>query len=55
VQPFIFQRVVSRGRGFVSGNNYEPNASSQVVLVSANNFSQTTPNPIANDRAAEAS
>jgi hypothetical protein len=38
----------------VSGDNYEPNASSQVVLVPANNFSQTTSNAIANDRAAEA-
>jgi hypothetical protein len=38
----------------VSGNNYEPNALSQVVLVPPNNFSQTTPNAIANDRAAEA-
>jgi hypothetical protein len=54
VQPFIFQRVVSRGRGFASGNNYEPNALSQVVLVPPNNFSQTTPNAIANDRAAQA-
>jgi hypothetical protein len=27
---------------------------SQFVLVSANNFTQTTPNAIANDRAAEA-
>jgi len=38
----------------VSGNNYEPNALSQAVLVPANNFSQTTPNAIAKDRAAEA-
>jgi hypothetical protein len=38
----------------VSGNNYEPNALSEFVLVPANNFSQTTPNAIANDRAAHA-
>jgi len=38
----------------MSGNNDEPNALSQFVLVSANNFTQTTPNAIANDRAAEA-
>jgi len=38
----------------VSGNNYKPNALSQFVLVSANNFTQTTPDAIANDRAAEA-
>jgi hypothetical protein len=38
----------------VSANNYEPNALSQFVLVPADNFSQTTPNAIANDRAAEA-
>jgi len=35
----------------VSGNNYKPNALSQFVLVSANNFTQTTPDAIANDRA----
>jgi hypothetical protein len=38
----------------VSGNNYKPNALPQFLLVPANNFSQTTPNAIANDRAAEA-
>jgi hypothetical protein len=38
----------------VSGNNYEPNALSQFVLVPANNLSQTTSNAIANDRAAHA-
>jgi hypothetical protein len=38
----------------VSGDNYEPNSLSEFVLVAANNFSQTTPNAIANDRAAEA-
>jgi hypothetical protein len=38
----------------VSGNNYEPNALWQFVLMTANNFSQTTPNAIANHRAAEA-
>jgi hypothetical protein len=37
-----------------SGNNYKPNPLSQFVLVSANNFTQTTPDAIANDRAAEA-
>jgi hypothetical protein len=39
----------------MSGNNYKPKALSELVLVPTNNFSQTTPNPIANDRAAEAS
>ena len=53
-QPFIFQRAIARGRGFVFGNNYEPKALLQVVLVLANNFSQTTPNAIANDRASKA-
>jgi hypothetical protein len=38
----------------VSGNNYKPKTLSQFVLMPANNFSQTTPNPIANDSAAEA-
>jgi len=37
----------------VSGNNDEPNALPKLVLVPANNFSQTAPNTIANDRAAE--
>jgi hypothetical protein len=37
------------------GNNYKPKASPELILVPANNFSQTTPNPIADDRAAEAS
>jgi hypothetical protein len=45
---------MARRRGFVSGNNYEPNALSQFVLVPANNFSQTTSDAIANDRAAHA-
>jgi len=45
---------MARGRGLVSGNNYEPNALSQFVLVPANNFSHTTPSAIANDRAAQA-
>jgi hypothetical protein len=38
----------------VSSNNYKPEALPQLVLVLANNFSQTTPNAIANDRAADA-
>jgi len=37
----------------VSGNNYEPNALSQFVLVPANNFPQTTSNAIANDCATQ--
>jgi hypothetical protein len=39
----------------VSGNYYEPHPLPQFVLMSANNFSQTTPNPISNNRATEAS
>ena len=38
----------------MSGNNYKPKALSELVLVPTNNFSQTTPSPIANDRTAEA-
>jgi hypothetical protein len=38
----------------VSGDNYEPNALSQFVLVAADNFPQTTSNTIANNRAAHA-
>ena len=37
----------------MSGNNYKPKALSELVLVPTNNFSQTTPNAIANDCAAE--
>jgi hypothetical protein len=50
----MFQRAIARGRGFLSGNNYKPNALSQFVLVPANNFAQTTSNAIANDRATQA-
>jgi hypothetical protein len=39
----------------MSGNNYKPKALSELVLMPTNNFAQATPNPIANDRAAEAS
>jgi hypothetical protein len=38
----------------VFGNNHEPETLSQFVLVPANNFSQTPPNPIANDRVSNA-
>jgi hypothetical protein len=38
----------------VSGNNHEPKALSQFVLAPPNNFSKTTPNPIPNDGAANA-
>jgi hypothetical protein len=37
----------------VSANNYEPNTLSQFMLVPANNFSQTTPDAIANDCATQ--
>jgi hypothetical protein len=37
----------------VSGDDYKPKAFSQFVLVLAHNFSQTTPNAIANHRASE--
>jgi hypothetical protein len=37
----------------VPGNEHEPEAFSQFMLAPAHNFSQTTSNAIANDRATE--
>jgi hypothetical protein len=49
----MFQRAIARGRGILPGNEHNPNAFSQVMLVLAHNFPQTPPNTIANDRASE--
>lgn len=49
----MFQGAVDGGRGLVSGNEHEPEAFSQFMLVPAHNLSQTTPNAIANDRSSE--
>jgi hypothetical protein len=50
----MFQRAIVRGRGILPGNEHNPNAFSQVMLVLPHNFPKTTPNTIANDRASQA-
>jgi hypothetical protein len=37
-QQFMFQDAIRRGRGLVPGNEHEPEAFSQVVLVPAHNL-----------------
>jgi hypothetical protein len=49
----MFQGAIRGGRGLVPCNEHEPEAFPQFVLVPAHNFSQTTSNAIANDRATE--
>jgi len=50
----MFQRVIARVRGILPGNEHHPKAFSQVMLVLAHNFPQTTPNTIANSCASYA-
>jgi len=50
----MFQRVIPRGRGILPGNEHNPKAFSQVILVLAHNFPQTAPNTIANSCASDA-
>jgi len=47
----MFQDPVGRDCSFVPGNQHEPEAFSQFVLVPAHNLSYTTPDAVANDRA----
>lgn len=47
----MFQRAIARGRGILPGNEDNPKALSQVMLVPAYNFPQTAPKAIANNRA----
>ena len=49
----MFQRAIAHRRGIVPGNEHNPNAFSQVMLVLAHNFPQTAPNAIANNRASD--
>jgi len=49
----MFQRAIARSRGIFPGNEHNPNAFSQIMLVLAHNFPQTAPNPIANNRASD--
>jgi len=50
----MFQCVRARGRGILPGNEHNPKAFSQVMLVLAHNFPQTAPNTIANSCASDA-
>jgi hypothetical protein len=50
----MFQRAIARGRRILPGNEHNPKAFSQVMLVLAHNFPQTAPNTIANNRASNA-
>jgi hypothetical protein len=49
----MFERAIARSRGIFPGNEHNPNAFSQVMLVPAHNFPQTAPNAIANNRASD--
>jgi hypothetical protein len=49
----MFERAIARGRGIFPGNEHNPNAFSQVMLVPAHDFPQTAPNAIANNRASD--
>jgi hypothetical protein len=50
----MFQRTIARAGGIASGNEYDPKALLQILLVSADNFSQAAPNTIANNRGPDA-
>ena len=51
-QPFIFQGTIARVDCIASGNEHNPEAVPQFVPVLADNFSQPTPNTVANNCAA---
>jgi hypothetical protein len=48
------QRTIARVGCIASGNEHNPKAISQFVLMLPHNFSQTTPNTIANNCATDA-
>jgi hypothetical protein len=50
----MFQRAIVRVRGIASGNEHNPKTFPQFVLVLAHDFSQSTPNTIANSCASDA-
>jgi hypothetical protein len=50
----MFQRAIACARRFAPGNEHKPKTLSQFVLMPAHNFSQTTPDAIANHGASEA-
>jgi hypothetical protein len=45
----MFQRAIVRVRGIPSGNEHNPKAFSQFMLMLAHNFSQPAPNTVANN------
>jgi hypothetical protein len=49
----MFQRAIAHGRGIFPGNQHNPKAFSQIMLVMAHNFPQTPPNAITNNRASD--
>jgi hypothetical protein len=50
----MFQGTIARVGCLASGNEHNPKALSQSVLVLAHNFSQTAPNTIANNCTSDA-
>jgi hypothetical protein len=50
----MFQRTIARVRCIASGNEHNPKALSQSVLVLTHNFPQTAPNTITNNCASDA-
>jgi hypothetical protein len=50
----MFQRVIVRLRGIMSGNEHNPKTLSQFVLVLAHNLSQAAPNTVPNNCASDA-
>lgn len=43
--------MIARADGIASGNEHNPKAVSEIMLVTAHNFSQTAPDTISNNRA----
>jgi hypothetical protein len=50
----MFQRIIARVRRIASGNEHNPKALSQFVLVLAHNLSQTASNEVASNCASNA-
>jgi len=50
----MFQRIIARVGCVASGNEHNPKTFSQFVLLLAHNLSQTAPNAVASNCAADA-
>jgi hypothetical protein len=50
----MFQRAIVRIRRIASGNEHNPKALAQIVLMVAHNFPQTAPNAVASNCASDA-